>query len=390
MGAGLQRWMEHVRRLSEEVGPRGPATEGERRGLGYCGQVLRDLGLAVREDRFPSAGSVFRPHLVAAAGILLAFALYRLAPSLAASLVAVVLVSEVRELTLRPNLLQVVLPKRESGNVFAVLEGPGDPGAARDVVLMGHVDTQRTPIIFSSPGWFAFYRAFSTAAFGSFVLMTLIYAGGAAFGWAWVWPVSAVPAGLAAVLAAICIEAELSPHTPGANDNASGAGLVLALAEEAAANPPPGVRLWLVCTGSEESLHEGARAFFARHRGQMRRPLAMVLEMLAASGPGWMESEGIVLRIPSDPRLRRLAAAVAERHPELGAYPAKLEGGVTEMADALAAGIPAITIIGLTRDGKAPYWHLPSDTADKMVPEAMDRNLRFVRTMLQEMGRLDG
>jgi hypothetical protein len=349
----------------------------------YCEQTLRELGLRPEEDRFASSGSVFRPHLVAGAGILLAFALYRASPWAAAALMVFVLVSEVLELTLRPNLLQRVPPLRPSRNVYAVLHPPGQ--VKRDLILMGHVDTQRTPLIFSSPGWFKFYRIYSTLAFLSFALMAVAYVGGAAAGWQWVWPASSVAAAFAAVLVAICIQAELSPHTAGANDNATAAGLVLTLAEEMAANPPDGLRVWFVCTGCEEALHEGARAFYTRHRGEMVDPVAVVLEMLGCSGPAWLESEGIVLRIASDKRLRAAAAGVAAGHPELGAYPAQLSGGVTEMADALLTGIPAITVIGLTREGKAPYWHLTSDTADKMVPEAMERNLQFVRLLLRDL-----
>jgi Iap family predicted aminopeptidase len=107
--------------------------------------------------------------------------------------------------------------------------------------------------------------------------------------------------------------------------------------------------------------------------------------MLGCSGPGWLVSEGIVLRVHSDPGLRALAARVAADNPTLGAYPCKLDGGMTEMADALAAGIPAITIIGLTPDGKAPYWHLPTDTEDKMDPAAMERNYSFARAVIDAL-----
>ncbi|MDP2872843.1 MAG: hypothetical protein Q8P31_09955, partial [Bacillota bacterium] len=87
--------------------------------------------------------------------------------------------------------------------------------------------------------------------------------------------------------------------------------------------------------------------------------------------------------------LRALAAQVAADNPALGAYPAKLDGGVTEMGDALAAGIPAITIIGLTPEGKGPYWHLPADTPDKMDPAAMERNYAYVRALIDAADRSD-
>ncbi len=48
--------------------------------------------------------------------------------------------------------------------------------------------------------------------------------------------------------------------SPGANDNASGVGLLLALAEQAAAQPPEGLRLGFLITSAEETGLHGARA----------------------------------------------------------------------------------------------------------------------------------
>lgn len=383
MGSAVDRWLEHVRALAQDTGARGPATGGEDKALDYCLQAFRSAGLEPREDRFASAGSVFRPHLAAALGMLGAFALYPFFPWPAAALAVAVTASEVLELTLRPNPLQWVLPKRPSRNIYAVIEPEGP--VKQDAVIMGHADTQRTPVIFSSAGWLTAYRIFSALAFAVFLLTAVGYVLGALLGWPWIWPASLATALSAAVLLAICVEADLSPFTAGANDNATGAGLVLTLAGETAARPLANTRLWLVCSGCEEALHEGARTFFRTHRREMTNPRAIVFEMLGCSGPAWVASEGIVLRIFSDPGLRALAAGVARRHPELGAYPVSVVGGVTEMADALAAGVPAITVIGLTPDGVGPHWHRATDTFDKMNPEIMERNHRFVLALLNAL-----
>lgn len=400
---GVTRWLTHVSILAEEIGPRGPTTAGERRALDYCAGVLSACGLRCGEDRFTSTGSVFRPHLVAAIAILVACALYPVAlPAsglLSAALVTFVMVCEVMELTLRRNPLQLVPPRRPSANVYGVLEpgpaGSGAPGAGRtevmrDIVLIGHVDTQRTPRIFSSPGWFLAYRIYSTVAFGTFILLIFVYGLGALFGWRWAWPVSTMAAVLAVLLVMLCLEAESSPFTRGANDNATGAGLVLALAQEFASNPLPGCRMWFVCSGCEEALHEGAKAFFAAHKRGMVEPRAVTFEMLGCAGPAWLVREGIVLPLYSDHTLRALAEKVARDNPHLGAYAASAGGGVTEMSDALLAGVPAITVMGLTRDGRAPYWHTPADTVDKIDPETMQRNYRFVRALVEAIAAAPG
>lgn len=121
----VARWLAHIKVLAEEIGPRGPTTAGERRALDYCAGVLTACGLCTGGDRFTSTGSVFRPHLVAAIAILVAFALYPVAlPAsglASAALVAFIMACEVMELTLRPNPLQLVPPRRPSANVYGVL-----------------------------------------------------------------------------------------------------------------------------------------------------------------------------------------------------------------------------------------------------------------------------
>ncbi len=154
---------------------------------------------------------------------------------------------------------------------------------------------------------------------------------------------------------AMCIQADRTPFTAGANDNASAVGLVLTLAETLRSAPLQHTRVWLVCTGCEEVQHYGAIDFFRRHRDALQRPTAIAFEMLGCDGPSWLTREGIVVPFHADPGLVRLAEEIAAQRPELGAYPAQINGGNTEMADALRLGIPAITISGQTRDrGLAP------------------------------------
>jgi hypothetical protein len=402
--ARVQTWLSHIKALAVDIGGRLPTSEGEARASEYGRATLARLGLSPRTDEFASAGSVFRPHLAAAVMFLTAFGLYRLGPPitpwLALALSLFALYSEVMEITLRPHCLQALLPKRPSRNVYAVLEpradraGDGEPGpraaagVVRDLVLIGHVDTQRTPIIFSSPGWMLAYRLYSTLAFISFASQTVLYAGGAALHWPWAWPCSIVSAVMAHLLIFLTVQAEATPSTAGAGDNASGAGLVLTLAEDLTREPLARTRVWFLLSGCEEALHEGAKTFFARHKGEMNQPRAVVFEMLGGAGPAWLTQEGFVLALRPDPGLRRLAEKVADENPSLGAYAGAISGGVTEMSDARLAGAQAITIMGVTRRGEAPHWHRPSDTIDKLDSSPggiLERSYEFARAYLRAL-----
>jgi hypothetical protein len=383
----VDRWLAHIQALAGEIGPRGPATEDERRAAEYCGEVLAGLGLAPWMEAFRGARSIFHPFLLASVTMLIAFAIYPLAGRASAGVAAVLslvaVLSAAMELAFRDNLLRRLMPKGRSQNTVATISPTGEH--RQDLLLVGHVDTQRTPIIFKSPRWIVAYQAFTTIAFVLWLAQIVLYFLGTVTEWGWIWPVSILSAVAAALEAALCIHAERTPFSAGANDNASGAGLVLALAEHLQVEPLQRTRVWLACTGCEEAQHYGATDFFHRHRDDLYHPVAVVFEMLGCAGPAWLTREGIVIPFRADQDLVDLAEGLAAEHPEWGAHPAQINGGNTEMADALRAGVPAITLIGTGPRGEIPYVHQVEDTADKMDPEVMGRAYAFAWAFIQAL-----
>jgi hypothetical protein len=383
----LKRWLAHVRHLAETIGPRGATTAEERLGSEYCRQTLSDLGLAAELEEFPGAWSIFRPHVCFDLAMLLAFAVYPLAgqtsAGLAAAIAVLALVSELLELSFVTNPFRWLVCKKPSQNAVAAL----DPASEhrRDLVLVGHVDTQRTPVFFSTPRWVSIYQSFTTAAFVLFAAQVLLYLLGAFVQWPWIWWAS-IPCALCALtMAAFFLHADRTPFTAGANDNATAAGLLLALAEHLRAEPLQHTRVWFVCTGCEETQHYGAIDFYRRHRDVLLRPASVVFEMLGCDGPAWLTQEGIVVPFRADPALVALAEQLAAENPEWGAYPVQIKGGNTEMADALRAGVPAITLTGQGPQNEMPYWHQVGDTVDKLDPEVMARAYAFTWAFIQAL-----
>ena len=383
----VQTWLEHVRILSVEIGPRGSTTEGERLGAEYCRSAMEKLGLKAVLEPFNSARSIFLPHLLASLLMLTAFALYpltgRLSAALAFGISLVSIASQLLELGFKDNLFRRIVPKGQSQNAVALI--PPASEHRQDLVLIGHIDTQRTPLIFRSKAWVDAYKNFTTVAFVLFAFQVLVFLLGWLFQWSWIW-YAAIPSVVCALLlGAMCIQADLTPFTPGANDNATAAGLVLALAEQFQQTPLQHTRLFLACTGCEEVQHYGAIDFFQRHRSEMRNPKALVFEMLGCAGPAWLTREGIIVPFRADPDLLQTVERLSQEHPEWGAYPASISGGNTEMADCLRFNVPALTLFGLTPDGDAPYWHQAGDTFDKMDPEVMARAYDMALTLIQEI-----
>ncbi len=319
--------------------------------------------------------------------MLAAFAMYplggRVTAVLAALLSILVLVSEIQELGFQDNFYRRILPKGESQNVHAVIEPHGDH--KQDLVLVGHLDTQRTPFIFRSPRHVYVYDKLTTIFFITFIAQAVLYTLSIFLPWSWVW-YATIPTALSAILlGAICIEADSTPFTSGANDNATAAGMVLTLAEYFARHPLQNTRVYAICTGCEEVQHYGMIDFYNRHRKDLTNPKAVVFEMLGCAGPAWLEKEGIIVPFKADPGLLGMVKELSLKHPEWEAYPAKISGGNTEMADAVRFKVPAITMIGLTKEGVAPYWHQKADTFDKMDPCIMERTWAMTTALIERI-----
>ena len=385
--AQVSAWLERIRILSEEIGPRGPTREGERKAAEYAEAEFQKMGLRPVMESFKSARSIFQPHLIGSLGMLIAFIIFPLggiATAVIAALLSIlVLATELMELGFQNNLYRLILPKGESQNVHAVIPPSGEHTG--DLVIVGHLDSQRTPFIFRSPKHVKFYDNFVTVVFITFILQVVLYSLSVFFPWSWVWYATIPTAMCSILLAAICIEADATPFTAGANDNATAAGMVLTLAEQFARNPLEHTRMWAVCTGCEEVQHYGMIDFYRRHLGDLKNPKALVFEMLGCAGPAWLTREGIIVPFKADPGLVGIVEGLAKEHPEWGAYPAKISGGNTEMADAVRNKIPAIALFGMTPEGVAPYWHQRADTFDKMDGDVLERTWEFTRALIREI-----
>jgi hypothetical protein len=387
--AAVTEWLGHIKALAVDIGPRGPTREGERRGADHAEAAFRAAGLAPVRETFRSARSIFHPHLAGSLLMLAAFALFpvagRVSAAVSAALGALVIVCELLELGMRWNPLRILIPHGQSQNVHAVIPPKGSH--ERDLVLVGHMDTQRTPLVFRTPRWVNVYDRFTTVAFAGFLWQAVVFALAAFFPLPWAWPVAIPGAACAALLAALCIQAESTPFTAGANDNASAVGIVLTLARHFARKPLERTRVLAVVTGCEEVQHYGMADFYRRHRAELKDPRAVVFELLGCAGPSWIVKEGIIVPFRPDPSLVAAVERLAAANPGWQAYPSSISGGNTELADAVRAGVPAIALLGKTREGVAPYWHQRQDTFDKMDPGVMARTWDLALALIRDIDR---
>ncbi len=383
--------LKHIEHLSITIGPRGTATPDERAAQDYVEQTLTGLGYTPQVDSVQVYASAYQPFILALSLMLIAFFMFYYlggAGALAATVLAIVATASVfLELLLKDNPLRWFLPVAPSRNVYAI--APARAESPRKIVVAAHVDTHRTPLIWSSPGMFAAYRVLSLIGMVGLPAGVIVFAIGI---FVTSDPLRQIGLGLAVLyglLWLLVIQAELSEHTRGANDNASGVGALLALAERLKREPLPNSEVWLLADTAEETGAFGMRDFVARHKADLPGAVFLIVDGVAGEGAGpcTLRSETFLttLRYPAD--LLALADQVAAERADLGAYSHAMQGAYTDGTIALMAGFKALAWVGYTKDGWIPLWHSPDDEFELVDKSALDRTEEFV---WEVMRRLDG
>jgi hypothetical protein len=382
--------MEHVHYLSETIGPRGSTRPGEIEAAAYAFRILRRAGLGPQTQGFPSARSMYYPFVLFA-GIVLTGTLAfwgggRWGAAAAAVLTLAALVSVLQELAFRPNLLRWILPKGQGTNVWTRIEPEQE--AEENVVLIGHLDTHRTPLLFSEK-WVGLLDRMVPVAIAATLLLVGLYIAQIFLGLPFL-NLAAIPmAALILGLFLLMLQADFTPFTAGANDNATGAGVVLDLAGELKTRPLAKTRVWILLSGCEEVGCYGAEAFARTFKQELGRPVWLSIDSVGGVGAGvaYLTSETFLLTTHSNPELLKLADDIARRNPPLNAYAHAFRGAYTEGAIGGKYGFRVLSFVSYRRDGILPEWHRKTDTVENIDPRVAENTARFLQMLLQ---RIDG
>ncbi len=180
---------------------------------------------------------------------------------------------------------------------------------------------------------------------------------------------------------ALLLERELGGEdVPGANDNASGCAVALSLGARIAAAPLDSTRLVVLITGCEEAGTLGASAFLSAH--DTRDWLFLNVDNVGGSGTlRYLTREGVISKWDADAPMAAVAAAVAERDPDLRMAPEPNPAGLTyDASQVLAHGGRALTLS--IQDGAIENLHWPTDTVENVDPDGVARTLAAAAEMV--------
>jgi hypothetical protein len=382
---------DYIQHLSVRIGPRGSTTAKETEAAQYAANALLVAGLAPTIEPFASARSAWYPYALFCALALVGELLFWFAGGWGAAgaliVTVIALVSVLLELAFRPNPLRWLLPTGLSQNTW-VRVAPSDEVRER-VVLLGHLDSHRTPVVFSSDRWLKVFGLLVPGALVCSVILAFVFGIGT-FALTPTLRWISLPFALVLFLVlGVTLQADLTPYTAGANDNASGAAVVLDLAVRLKAHPLTHTAVWAVLSGCEEVGCYGAAAFAQGHKWELGRPAWIAVDSVGGSGagPAYLTQETFLLTSRSDPELLELAERVATRHPEFDAYAHSFKGAYTEGAIGAKHGFRVLTLVGHRRDGVLPEWHRPTDVIENVDAGTVKRTELFLWELLQELDR---
>ena len=346
------------------------ASEGERRAAEWLAAELREAGCRdVRVDQERAHGGYWWPLGLLNAGALLgALAGGRRGAALAGGAAAAAIYDDVGggRLWFR----RATLPKRPAWNVVAEA---GDPGAQRTIVFIAHHDAAHSGLVFHPAlpriGMKLLPRLHERAEqstpilYGTFLGPLLLAL------WGLLGTTALRVAGTVFTLGTTAAMANIgsSKVVPGANDNLSAVAVAVALAHSLRDNPPAGVRVLLVSTGSEESFMEGMQAFAKRHFPSLPRDTTefVCLECVGSPDLCVVEGEGMLrMRYYTGETRERLARAGLDAGVELTRGLRTV--AATDALIALRAGYPTCLLGGVDETKFPSNYHWPSDTPDNL------------------------
>ena len=378
-----------MRHLAETIGPRGSTMPGEVLAAEYARAQLERLQLTAHVERFQSGRSAWLPVSLFWILVLASSGLFWFVPGwgtpTAFALTGLALVSILLEMSFRTNPIRWVLPKGPSQNVWARIDAKED--VRDDVVLVAHLDTHRTPLVFSSDRWVRLFERLVPIGMACAVLSLLCFGLSMAVNWPVLRLVAIAPAVLAAGILLLTLQADTTPYTPGANDNASGIGVALRLAERLSADPLPHTAVWVLFTGCEEVGCGGAEAFLRAHRRDVGRAAWISVDTVGSADavPVYLTSETFVGTTKSDPELVRMAEEIRDRCPELGAYPITMKGAYTDSAIGAKHGLRVLTFESRRPDGTLGEWHRPTDVVANVSEDCMEKTESFLTELLGDL-----
>lgn len=384
--SSAQEAFEHARFLVQEIGPRGSATPLEQKAAEYFAERLQNLGLQVNIQPFNSPTSAWLPI-----GLCILLSLFSLLLSIADTpfqyagliLSALAVYWILREVNLDDTLLNRFLSRGKSQNVWAKIPARGSP--KNKVVLLAHLDSHRTPLLMQSRFFSFIFSIFSLLGYTSVISVPIYILARIVWNIETHLPILIVLAVVLGILAFFVLQADFTPYSPGANDNAAAVGLALACARDYLIQPLENTEIWVLGTGCEEVGCYGIRRFLDQHQTELKEAHFLDFELIGRGLPSVVIKEGLLFKQKCNTKLLSIAESACH---ELG-FPIKRQISPVygETYILCKRRFSGITLNAMPEGKTDVYWHTPKDTLDKLDLPTLELMHRWTRSILEKIDK---
>jgi hypothetical protein len=204
-------------------------------------------------------------------------------------------------------------------------------------------------------------------------ISALAYAVGGIFDWSWVRWIGLVAAVMEVFALGMSLHADLTPFSPGANDNGSGVGVILGLAERLREEPLAHTEIWLAFTGCEEAAAYGISAFLDLHAGELgEEAVHIVIDQVGKGRLEYLTADGLIIKRATHPQALEVAREAAQALPDIETAE-QIGIAYTDAAVATKRGLIALTLVAVPPPGSSEsmHWHQMSDTLENIDPQAL-------------------
>lgn len=341
----MSKVLEHIQYLADEIGTRGSTSDEEKNAAEYIVTYLRSLGDNVRVSTqiFKSPNTWTWTNALTLLLVLIAVAIYPYSSIIATILTGLVVIFFITENETKPTLSRLAV-KHESQNVIGKIKS--QQTTRKTVVLTAHMDSSGADYV-HHPNRVAGFRKIVIMNLILFVIIFAIFTTGTFFdlisdplnlnGLEWIVTLLlAIP-----VLYSLIILILREVHydlVPGANDNASGVGIVLEMMNKFSKIPLQNTDVIAVLTGCEEVGCNGMIEYLKEFGEDKKNTHYINLDNCGEGTPIFTPVEGIFYPHKADPDLLRLARKVQKDNPGLEVVEKQFRAGYTDGTAAMVRG----------------------------------------------------
>jgi len=343
----------------------------EHRAAEYLRQKLSEMGVEAHQVPFVAPTTFSWIYFILYLGFLLAVLAGHYHPLIGFLTAILFSVLFYGEQTTRFSPLSDWVPEGLSHNVIGKVSANGNGG--KTLILVAHYDTSKTAMAFHPKS----VKNLRATYLISLAMIGLIVLGSAArlFTPAAVdnvikW-VLVAPGVYMAIMCLLMLEREARGQpVNGAADNASGVAVVMELARRIKDKGGfPGWEVIVLLTGSEEVGMAGMAHFMEENikRLDPAETVFLNFDNLGGGKLHYVHSEGMLLSLPADPELLKIADQAAGSDPKFSEVGGR--GFNALMLDTLvpnARGYRVLSLMGMNEHGVPAPWHWFDDTLENM------------------------